>query len=64
MDVIVVAYPTSYGWEWEVFPDCEHGLSDSQNCADSHKRSRIFTIDVFNVIADEIDEQAPWMEPA
>jgi hypothetical protein len=62
VDVIVVAWLTSGGWEWNVFPDCEHGLSDSQNFADEHEGARIFTIDVFDAVAYEIERACPWVE--
>lgn len=62
MDVIVVAYPTDAGWEWEVFPDCEHGIIASSSFANGTEGARIFSIDVFDAVAAEIEKQTPWID--
>lgn len=71
MDVYVVAYLIDTDgdkyYEWSVFTDF-HKAQDYKRTVtaslDNVVHVEVYTLDVFDVVADEIERKAPWVQDA
>ena len=68
MEVYVVAYLVKYEdesyFEWQAFTDYHKAQDGKRSVVAMNKnvsRAEVYTIDVFDVVADEIERQTPWV---